>query len=474
MMKQTDILNLDKAVRNKAIKGERRMKWLDLGMSDPLTLGMAHPLADRLECLASRKMNKGVSRSITGLLMVTVAIATAPFTIASETVFEEAEARSSSDLYPTSEAQLKDTVVSAAQLQSEAEGKAEGHKHSNSKITVSKSNDDGKQTYVIDIKGDEIKAYKLARFGKKTAVPLKDIVGYDKEKAATSNSWSFDINDKNQLVFSASNEKAIHKHDYIRDFPHAEVMRKREKEIESRRLTTEARAKTMEKHREAAMARAEESMKRAEESRKHIQRIEIKRLENLKDLEKLKGLEALKDLEKLEGLESLESLADYATFMKDSEGANIIVLDDGTKKIERYIWSGDMPTPPDVPKGLNAPKPPAAPQLFADQNSIIIKDKYLFSNKFGDDGHKVFHFNSDDHSFFSSGKHGAYSQQARLNAATSMLESVEGLLEELDGEDKAQRDLAEARRDLKRAKKALRDAEKKIMKAQEKAQQNAQ
>jgi hypothetical protein len=467
-MRKQDMLR-----KGEAMKGQRRMKWLDLGMSDPLTLGMAHPLADRLECLATPKVNKAVSRSVTAALMVTVAIATAPFTIASENV--------------ATETRLQDSVVKSDAAQSNrakverqtATVTRKNNKKSRSKITVARNNDGDRQAYEITIIGDTFEAARVGRFGKKTPIELSEIVGFDQEKATASKSWSFDINDAGQLVFETGSALAKHKHYDKNRFPHGH----QHDENEAKRLAAHARLKQAETRREALMAEAEKSARLAEKEHKHVHRIEVKRLEGLKELEKLeglkglealKGLEQLKGLEKLKGLEALKNLENMETlsaFITEGQSGNIIVLDDGTTKVERYVWSADTPKAPAAPVapfGAEAPEAPAAPQIFVENDGVVLKKRFYFPDGGEGQDHTVFHFDSDDHSFFSTHDHKKYSQQARLSAATSMLESVEDMLDDLDESDRANRDLAEARRDLKRARKSLRDAEKKILKAQEK------
>ena len=63
-------------------------KLFNLGVSDPLTLGMAHPIADRLETLGRARPATWRSRTLALSAMSVLAIASAPLTIASETAEE--------------------------------------------------------------------------------------------------------------------------------------------------------------------------------------------------------------------------------------------------------------------------------------------------------------------------------------------------------------------------------------------------
>ena len=59
-------------------------RLLNLGISDPLTLGMAHPVADRLETLScSKALTKGRRAAVLGI-MGGLAILSAPFTLAAD------------------------------------------------------------------------------------------------------------------------------------------------------------------------------------------------------------------------------------------------------------------------------------------------------------------------------------------------------------------------------------------------------
>ena len=61
---------------------------LNFGVSDPLTLGMAHPVADRLETLGRARPTTWRSRCLALSAMSVIVLSTAPMTIA-ESVVEE-------------------------------------------------------------------------------------------------------------------------------------------------------------------------------------------------------------------------------------------------------------------------------------------------------------------------------------------------------------------------------------------------
>jgi len=66
---------------------------LNLGMSDPLTLGMAHPIADRLETLSRSKTLSKSGRATALALIGGMAVLTAPFSVASDHPHKEGETR---------------------------------------------------------------------------------------------------------------------------------------------------------------------------------------------------------------------------------------------------------------------------------------------------------------------------------------------------------------------------------------------
>lgn len=74
-------------------------KLLDLGMSDPLTLGMASPLADRIEILGRTRPVTNHTRMMAGAVLLGLAAISAPLTIA--------------DAHPEPESQLKSKTVIA-------------------------------------------------------------------------------------------------------------------------------------------------------------------------------------------------------------------------------------------------------------------------------------------------------------------------------------------------------------------------
>lgn len=67
-------------------------KLLNFGVSDPLTLGMAHPVADRLETLGRARPATWGSRALALSAMGVIALASAPLSIASDTSDHEKEA----------------------------------------------------------------------------------------------------------------------------------------------------------------------------------------------------------------------------------------------------------------------------------------------------------------------------------------------------------------------------------------------
>ena len=72
-------------------------KWYNLGVSDPLTLGMASSkgqLADRLEILARKKRTTKLSRALAGSVLLGVAAISAPLTIADSGPDKKVETKS--------------------------------------------------------------------------------------------------------------------------------------------------------------------------------------------------------------------------------------------------------------------------------------------------------------------------------------------------------------------------------------------
>ena len=59
-------------------------RLLNLGVSDPLTLGMTHPVADRLETLGREKTLTNRGRATVLGIMGGLAVLSAPFTLAAD------------------------------------------------------------------------------------------------------------------------------------------------------------------------------------------------------------------------------------------------------------------------------------------------------------------------------------------------------------------------------------------------------
>lgn len=115
---------------------------------------------------------------------------------------------------------------------------------------------------------------------------------------------------------------------------------------------------------------------------------------------------------------------------------------EGEGNIRTFVLNSDAPTPPLPPEvtvldGVEGP------------SRIFIKKK-------GENGH-VIRFNHDEMHHINSG-------EVRLEAAQSMIDSVENMLGDLDEEDQA---LKDAKRDLEKARRSLQKASEKIKKSQE-------
>ncbi len=376
------------------------LNWLDLGVSDPLTLGMAHPLADRLEYLASPKINKGVTRTVTAALILAVGTLTAPLTIAED--------------HP--EHSLPDTVISSQK--------------SKSVIKVTRKDDNGnevKKHYEIELNGDEFEAYEVDVAGRKTKVDLSEIEGFDAEKAKNSKSWSFSVGDDNKLKFMTGEDVRKHKGIYgflnsKNSFPSAnksihvyssdEKLREGLKGLDALDLE--------ENHQNIRVFSADKELKEALKSLESLEGLE--KLEALKSLEGLKGLAGLEALESLEGLEGLKVL-------ENMRGKIVIEAHDDEKGGNTFSWSGDFSEFPERFKGL--------------------EDKEFFKIETG--GSNAF--------FLKQGQKA--SKEARLAIAKSMLENAENMLQDMDDLEESKSELAQAMRDLKKAREALKDAQKK-------------
>jgi hypothetical protein len=266
------------------------MKWLDLGMSDPLTLGMAHPLADRLETLATPKMNKRASRILTASVILGVGVLTAPLTIA--------------EAHP--EQTLPDTVVSM--------------KKKNSLIEIVKTDDDGetiKKRYEINLDGDTFEAYEVDVAGRKTKIDPKDIEGFDLDKAKKSKSWSFEVGDDNQLKFLTGKDIAKKRGVYSW-------------------LNSDDDNRVLKTNSIRVFLDDEEMTEELRESLKSLESLE--KLEALKSLKGLSGLSSLSKLSELSELSELKNLK----VLENMKGSIVIdsLTDEEGKKV--FSWSGDM------------------------------------------------------------------------------------------------------------------------------------
>ncbi|MDB2439537.1 hypothetical protein N9W89_12555 [Hellea sp.] len=123
---------------------------LNLGVTDPLSLGMAHPLSHRLETLTSPKAGRGVSRAVTIGILFGAATLSAPL------------------------------IQADAHPEEELAGKYEAHQ---GKTVIKRNyNDDGikaSEHYEITVDGEDVKAYSISPSGKKTLIDIEDIEGVD-------------------------------------------------------------------------------------------------------------------------------------------------------------------------------------------------------------------------------------------------------------------------------------------------------
>lgn len=459
------------------------MKWLDLGMSDPLTLGMAHPLTDRLECLASDKVNKVWSRSLTGALMFTVAVVTAPLTIASESA-SDTNKRDENSYVDNAEAShpeyLEDTIVHSkdAKINHHTTSITRSkNSKSASKINVSRNIDGNKHCYEININGDDIQAFKVNADETKTFVPLKDIKGYSAAKARESKTWSFDIDEDNQLMFVTGIDMAKRRAPLAATrYPAPPVPPA--VSIESLRQKHAERKEDV----RTLIKRFDSERNQADQARKSAMAAEIKQLKTLEKLEGENKEILLKKLKKLDDvrplLESKDSKELSIFIDKDGEDSRIKTHNGNVIKVKRLAR-----------RGLNSeyPVPPAAPNYNNDtniqiENHVILElgadeagesePPIILRYKTGENSHDVSAFHTFEHDFEFEDEfdHEALERlnldrierEAHLSAAESMLESVEELLEELKDSDLAKRDLDQAKRELKKARKSLKEAEKKL------------
>lgn len=399
-------------------------QWLDLGMAHPLTLGMAHPLKDRLETLATQKVGRAKSRIATTGLVLGITLLSAPLTIA--------------EAGP--ENQLEDTVVKATQKSVEKHTMRVSHdgKPSKSVIKIHRTNDDGLHRFEIKIMGDKFEAYKLCEDGKKERIPLEDIKGFDAAKAKDSKSWSFDVDDDNNLVFNA-NAKS-HKH---------------------AKMHKHSKWKEDGKHKVHVMKHYDKSKHKGHDMDIHMDHdVEVKVIKNLEELE---GMEEFADLKVLKKLESLEALGELEKLKVLEEMG---FADEGDvrqfvfKMDDHSFHEGDFPLPPDTPHS-----PEVRVFKKGDMKDIIIDgDVRKFTSKDGN------HFVIKNGKKMKFRHYGPSEGETQLVVAQSMLDSADKMLQNIEGEEKALRD---AKRDLERARKSLEKATKKMMEAKKSAAKEA-
>ena len=197
---------------------------LNLGVSDPLTFGMAHPLTDRLERLTSVKVSKTKSRLATGLLLLTSASISAPFTIATEKVekpdfvsvnltYPQPMPKLGNEEFPEIKTFLTQRVGESRNIDITSHRddilnhsvtlNRSDKKEINAKLNVHAEKKDGRHSYDIEITKNNFEAYKLNPDGSRQSVSPEDIDGFDPETAKDAAAWSFSVGDGNQLSFSA-------------------------------------------------------------------------------------------------------------------------------------------------------------------------------------------------------------------------------------------------------------------------------
>ena len=157
-----------------------KINWLDLGMSDPLILGMAnHPLKDRLETLGTTPVNKRAARSMMVALFAGTIIVSAPLTIVDA----------------SAEDKLPDAIVSV-----------DTDKTSKSVIKVTKKDKNGnnvRKHYEVEINGTDIQAYEVDVAGRRIKIDENEIDGFDSDVMANSKTWAFIVDDDMDLAFDA-------------------------------------------------------------------------------------------------------------------------------------------------------------------------------------------------------------------------------------------------------------------------------
>jgi len=130
------------------------MKLLNLGMDDPLSLNMTHPLAERVETLGHKTTNSSLSRGAISAMIVGGALLSAPLTLASNP-----------NLYP--------------QQSEELAGKAGDTDKAAVKIKRLIKIDGQSDGFEIEKHGDIVAAYKIDENGVKTQIDPSDIEGLD-------------------------------------------------------------------------------------------------------------------------------------------------------------------------------------------------------------------------------------------------------------------------------------------------------
>ena len=252
-------------------------QFFNFGVSDPLTLGMGHPLAHRLETMSSPKASRRVTRSVTVGLLLGAATLSAPLIQA--------------DAHPDEELAGNYTT------------------HQGKSVIKRKMKRDGKTTsehFEINVDGDDVKAYKIDPFGKRTRIDVADIEGVDiadvlEEKIEGDMAAWVPKNHKGKFVLKTKDGSTRFEFKDVPKPPHAPVPPGFSKHADNEIII---RSDTFEGLEGLVGLEALEGLKGLEGLEK------LKTLRRLKGLKSLKNLESLKDLEKLEGLETFTIFAD--------------------------------------------------------------------------------------------------------------------------------------------------------------------
>ena len=371
-------------------------KWYDMGLSRPLTLGMAHPLADRLETLAISQWHKTWARSATASLVLGVAALSAPLSIAEN----------------LPETSLADTVVTSNS------GKTV--------IKMNKTDNNGEKInkhYEIELKGDEFEAYEFDDSGKKSKVKMSDIEGFDAEKAKNSNTWSFSIGEDNELKFDAGEghaQEAGTRLYFKNDAENSHQL----KVFENGKL-------------------------------QHLDQLEslkgLEKLADLKVLKNLEGLEALEDLQDLEGLEGLDEV-DRLKILKNLEGIKTLkrfeLGDDGDREV--FIWTEDMPEPPRPPEVQNEDGDVVIHRRYAFSDNNDFDHNPVIRFKSGE---------REGYFMFEGDETRVESQLAAARSMLESVEDMLKDVKESEENDDTKDDLKKVRRELEQARKNLKEAE---------------